>query len=64
LHRARAQGRRDAEFVACMRADCIVMHQLLGDLLCRGGLEPTGDIDRHQLTVLRRRVGFEFGALA
>jgi hypothetical protein len=47
-----------------MRADRIVMHQLLGDLLCQGGLEPTGDIDRHQLTVLRRRVGFEFGALA
>jgi hypothetical protein len=47
-----------------MGAERIVMHQLLGDLLRQGGLKPAGEIDRRQLTMLRRRVCFELGALA
>ena len=38
-------------------------HQLLGDLLRKRRIEPTSDVDCHELLALTRVVGFELRAL-
>ena len=56
---------RDAELVARVRAERVVRHELLGDRCARArGSSPRRDVDRRELVVLGRVVGFELRALA
>ena len=64
LHRARAEGVGDAEFVARVGTEGVVLHQLFGHLLRQGRLKPARDVDRGQLALFGAGFGFEFGALA
>jgi len=61
--RTRFQGLRDPEFVASVSFECVVGHQLDGDLFCQGWLQAATDIDLRQLLVLALVVGSEFGSL-
>ena len=56
LNRARAERFGNAELVAGMRAERIVGHELLGDLLRERGIQATTDVDRRQLLSLARVV--------
>ena len=53
----------DTQFIAGMRSQRIVRHQLIGDLFRERGLKPTRDIDSGQLLALAPVVSFEFGPL-
>jgi hypothetical protein len=53
----------DAEFVAGMRAYCIMDHQLLGNLFRERRIESASDVNCHQFAVLAHVVCFEFRAL-
>jgi len=62
LHRTRAESLGDTEFIAGMRAQRVMGHQLLGDLIGEGTIEPASDVDRRQFLVLTLVVFFEFRA--
>jgi len=46
LNRPRTERFGDPEFVAGMRAYCVMGHELIGDLLCEQKIEATSDVDR------------------
>ncbi len=62
LHRPSAQHGRDAEFIARMRAERVVRHQLLCDLFRERGIETAAHIDGRQFAVLGSRLGLQFDA--
>ena len=64
LDRARARRLGDAELVAGMRAERIVGHELVGNLLRERRIEAAPDVDRRQLLALALVVRLELGALA
>jgi len=58
-----SEGRSDAEFVAGVRAYCVMCHELIGDLLRQRRIEATSDIDLSQFLMFSLVVGSEFRAL-
>jgi hypothetical protein len=52
----------DAEFVAGMRAERVMRHQLVGDLFRQGGIKAALDIDRRQLGVFALVVRLQLAA--
>ena len=55
LDRTRTESLGDPEFVAGMRADRVMGHELIRDLLRKRRIEATINIDRREFLVLARR---------
>jgi hypothetical protein len=62
LNRARAESRGDAEFVAGMRAQGVMSHQLLGNQFGERGAEAARDVDLRRFPVLACVVCLQFRA--
>lgn len=55
---------RDAQLITGVRADGVMRHELISDLLGERGVQPSTDIDRRQLLVLALVVDFELATLS
>lgn len=62
LNWPRAEGRGNAEFVAGMGAQCVVSHELVGNLFGELAIEPASHVDRGQFFMFSRVVRLQFGA--
>ena len=64
LDRPGADDIGNAQFIAGVGAEVVMLHQLMGNLLRKRTFYPSGHIDGGQLAQLGRPVGVEFQALA
>ncbi len=63
LQRARAGDRGKPQFIAGMRAQCVVRHELRGHLRGKLRVEPAAHVDLGQFAALAGEVDLEFGTL-